>query len=467
MAAPTLPVELILQTILLSLDSAPTTPRPLSDPPSSASAGSTTPRVDEEDRRAAATVSPSRTSLVRLYTLTSRTFRSLSQPLLFRHPVLPTPTSLRTFIAAVENEEDGGRLGEAVRSLTVGPASATSCGARLGASAWSCASVDLGRLARACGNVRELTLRGVERMRLDDLVEMRHLRALTIEGSSLASTRDRPLVPALPALPVTNLALINCRPSPSSLNSAIFPSVKALHLVVPGASRAAPDELVDFLRGVAPQLRSLSVHDQAAHDPATSLSLVHPDIIETIYDAFPSMTSLVHLDVVNAIPTHALSLLPLSTLASLRTISLSLDGVLASGAARKKLRWAPLADSLLHDALAALRILLLPPEALFPYKGVNADDLATLSSWVRALQRSKALERVVLPSRASEDGLGEMVRELRGELKRWDRRVELVDAGVEVDLDVEGRSGRGGFWSEVRRREREEREASGAGEGSL
>ncbi|GAA5894781.1 hypothetical protein JCM8208_006070 [Rhodotorula glutinis] len=455
--APTLPVELILETILLSLDTAPTTTRALSSSSSpSSSSSSTSPLLHSDDPPGATTSPSSRTALLRSCALASRTLRSLSQPLLFRHPVLPSPSSLRTFVAAVENAEEGARPGEAVRSLTVGE---VDVGAHVGASGWNGAEVDLGRLDRVCGNVRALTLRGVERVRLDDLAEMRHLRTLTIAGSSLAPTRGRPPV----ALPVTDLALAHCRLSPSSLDPALFPSVKALQLVVPGASRAAPDELVAFLRGVAPQLRSLSVHDEAAHEPATSLSLV-PGLVESIYDAVPLMTSLAHLDVVNAIPTHALSLLPLSTLSSLHTISLSLSGVLASGALRKKLRWTPLADSLLHDALAALRILLLPPDALFPYKGALADDLAALPSWVRALQQSEELERVVLPPRAFEDGLGEMVRELRGELERWGRRVVLVDGGGEADSDGEGASAGGGFWREVRASERDERERRRAGE---
>ncbi|GAA5839698.1 hypothetical protein JCM9279_005142 [Rhodotorula babjevae] len=416
--APTLPVELILETILLSLDKAPTTPRTLTSSPSPTASGSTPPCIDEADPLAATcplAAPPSREALLRSYTLTSRTFRSLAQPLLFRHPVLLTPTSLRAFLAAVENREEDARLGGSVHSVVVGPASEEHGGAHLVA----------------------------------------NLKSLKLDGAGLAPARDRRLAVALP---VTDLALVNCRVSPSSLRAAHFPTLKSLRLVVPGATRAAPDGLVDFLRGVAPHLRSLSLHDQAAHEPALSEALIDPDMLDSIYDAFPSMSSLIHLDIVNALPTHALSLLPLATLSSLRTISLTLSGLLASGASRRKIRWAPLADSLLHDALAALRILLLPPEALFPYKGALADDPAALPGWVRALQRSEALERVVLPARAFEDRLGEMVRELEGALERWGRRVVLVAGTAEAASNGEGCAAGG--------RVREERAASSAEERS-
>jgi len=285
-----------------------------------------------------------------------------------------------------------------------------------------------------------------------------------LDGTSLAPARHRRQ--AL-ALSVTDLALVNCRLSPSSLRPAHFPSLRTLRLVVPGATRAAPDDLVDFLRGVAPQLRSFSIHDQAAHEPVTSEALVDPDMLHSIYDAFPHLVSLVHLDVVNALPTHALSLLPLTTLFFIRTISLSLDGLLASGAARKQLRWVPLADSLLRDALAALRILLFPPAALFPYKCALADDPAALPEWVRVLQRSEALERVVLPARTFEDGLGEMVRELEGELERWGRRVALVEGGAQADSRSERVSAGSRCRREVRAGERRECEGRRMGERSF
>jgi len=266
-----------------------------------------------------------------------------------------------------------------------------------------------------------------------------------------------PLIADSPTLvlPLAHLTLSSCHLAPDSLSPVVLPRLTALELVtLRTGDDSTSEKLADFLSGVAPQLRSFSWYDRETDMYGNGPSGSGPQ--HPLVDALTRCTSLVHLDIVNAVPAHALSFLPLPTLSSLRTLSLSLSDRLAAGASRVSLRWAPLADSLLRDTLAVLRILLLPPEALYSPEDVLAGRPDALPAWVRTLQTSEAPERMVLPARAFEDGLGEMVRGLEEELRQIGRRVELV-----VGEDVTDKQGKraGGFWGEVRRRERREEEA--------
>ncbi|BGP43814.1 hypothetical protein JCM10450v2_008012 [Rhodotorula kratochvilovae] len=453
-----LPHELVLETILLSLDPPSPASSSASSSPSTTPSSPSTPNNDKHDLFAAAFSSqghPSRAVILRSYALTSRSFRSLSQPLLFRDPVLQTSAAIRAFLAALEDDENGRYLARQVRTITLGAKS------EAGALGVEMEAVDVGgvlrRLARACGEVRELEMNGMGSVKLEDLEGMSHLRSLTMNGCQLApSTAYSPDW----ALTAVHLTLTNCLLAPDSLSATLFPSLKAFKLTTPRDPFASSsDQLAHFLAGIAPRLRSFSLHDQAGDTLDAGAADSFGAGFNLLAEAFPHFSpALTHLDIVNALPTHALSLLPIPSLLSLRTLSLSLSGSLAAGASRLTPRWAPLADIHLRDVLSVLRILLLPPSALFPPSELLDGAADVLPAWVGALQRSEALERVLLPQRAFEDGLGEMVRELEGELRAVGRAVALLPLMEGDDAEVKDTKDGAEFWREVARREKEEKD---------
>ncbi|GAA6055713.1 hypothetical protein JCM3770_001033 [Rhodotorula araucariae] len=454
-----LPQELVVQTILYSLDPPP--PAPLPSISSSAHSSATTtpsssgsPNSVKHDPFAAAFashVARSRSAVLRSYALTSRSFRSLAQPILYKDPVLPTTASLHAFLAVIENGEYGAYLGSQVRTLTLG----TKRDGNTPGADEPCVGVQvaLRRLASRCDRVREVTIHGQKRVDLADFEGMSHLRALTFQRCTFATSTVSQV--ALPNL--THLTLIKCNHATFPRSPALVPALRALRLVQPhDAGALSSGQPGDFFTGVAPQLRCFSLDDQAAE--ARSAGAASTDV-HPLDDTLQHLsTSLVHVDVVNALPTHVLPRLPLPTLLSIRTLSFSLSGAPAAGARRTSLRWAPLADSHLRDTLAILRIVLLPPDALFSASELLDGCAEALPAWARALQGSEVLERVLLPPRAFEDGLGEMVVVLEAELRRAGRGVALLALDEDEMYGAKESTEGAGFWSEVARLEEEEKE---------
>ncbi|GAA5891986.1 hypothetical protein JCM6882_007429 [Rhodosporidiobolus microsporus] len=471
--SPSLPPELVREAIRLSLlpsspsllsasspSSGASTPSSLlsSGSPSPSPSGPCTPSASDApnpfDASFAAPTRPplSRAAQLRSLSLTSHLFRALSQPLLFRSPVLPTLSSALTFLAAVE---DDAELAEGVRGVTIGREVGE--GGRGGALD---AKMVLLRLAAACKRVREVELRGCGRVRVEDLLGFEDLRTLTISTCLLAPSLsfDPSTSPGL--LNLTRLTLSSCHLTSHSLPASLFPSLTALALTTPRDSIASsPGQLASFLSAVAPQLRSFSLFDQTASPFAPAQQAME---FSPLLDALPSFSAnLTHFESVNRHPLLYVPLLPRPARRSLRTLSFALGGSLDAASPAFEERWQPLVDSLLGDTLALLLAVLAP--------STRGWDAPPLPAWVDDLD---GVEKVFLPKRAwEEEGLRAAVEGLEQALEAEGSKVAvlpLLAEGEEVGVDEaekeqqqekEGRP-RSGFWREVDRREEREREDS-------
>ncbi|GAA5997644.1 uncharacterized protein JCM10292_000992 [Rhodotorula paludigena] len=463
-----LPPELVIEAVLASLH--PPSPALSSASSSASSSLVSTPTLvgsagsiassDKADPFAAAFGAHSalsKAAVLRSYSLVNRSLRSVSQPLLFRDPVLPTLRSILAFLNVLEDGDNGARLAHEVRSLTLG--SKFEDGALGGGRGCVDAKLVMRRLARVCTEVREVTMLGMGRVRLEELDGMHRLRKLTIDSCLLAPSTSYEPGFALPS--ITHFSLLECHLTTHSLPPTLLPSLTAFQLVMPrGALASSPGQIADFLTGVAPQLRAFSLNDQTSDNANGAHIEFNP-----LSDAYSHFTdSLTHLDLVNTVPLVPLSLLALPTLRSLHTLSLSLASHLAAGASRATPRWGPLADSHLREVLRVVRVLVLPPELLYLLEDRAAGAHLALPRWITELQRSEELERVVLPARAFEDGLGEMVAIVQDELRRAGRDVRLVSHPYPVDEDGQDGEGKApvegvAFWRAVAEREKEERQA--------
>ncbi|GAA5845382.1 hypothetical protein JCM11251_005651 [Rhodosporidiobolus azoricus] len=393
-------------------------------------------------------LSLSKTAQLRSLSLTSHLFRALSQPLLFRSPVLPTLSSAMTFLSTVEEDAD---LAASVRTVRLGRNIEE--GARGGAVD---AKLVLPRLAKVCREVREVELRGCGRVRAEDLLGFEDLRTVILSSCLLApSTSYESSSPGL--LDLTHLTLSSCHLTAHALPAALFPSLTALELSIPRDSIASsPGQLASFVSAVAPQLRSFSLFDESA-SPFGALQQQGMDF-NPLLDALPSFSSnLVHFETINTHPLIYLPHFPSSARRSLRTVSMSFGGSLDPATCRP--RWIPLVDSLLRDTLSLVTAVLAPSS--------RGWDAPPLPMWVTDLE---GVERVLLPSRAWEvEGLRAMVLELEKATAVEGKRLQVLplltfDEGTE---EVESKEGKGvsGFWREVERREKEEREEKRRSEG--
>ncbi|GAA6042191.1 hypothetical protein JCM8097_005007 [Rhodosporidiobolus ruineniae] len=393
---------------------------------------------------------PSRVALLRSLSLTSPIFRAVSQPLLFRAPVLPTLSSTLSFLAALDAAPE---LALAVRTLEVGmdPEEAQKRG--LGALD---AKAVLGRLGETVGRTcKEVTVRGCGRVRVEDLRDFTALERLTIDSCLLAPSLSADISPFTYLKHLTlssNHLTVHALPSPLFL----FPALTSLSLELPlGSIASSPGQLADLVAALAPQLRSFRLHDPA-FTSAASVGIGGPGF-NPLLDALSAFSDkLVHLETANVHPLVLFPHLSPSARRSIRTLGMSLAGTYAPPV---RMRWQPLVDSLLRDTLALLQAVLVPPDLSDPAALMR---VANLPHWVADLD--EALERVYLPVRCADGGLGEMVDELGAELERFGRGVEVVVSPAMEAVEGDRAEGVGKvedgaeFWMEVRRREEGERE---------
>ncbi|GAA5875104.1 hypothetical protein JCM8547_005414 [Rhodosporidiobolus lusitaniae] len=447
-----LPVELVHETIRLSL--LPSSSPSLSHSDSPCPSGASTPLLSYSSSSTSSSPSssssqasersnpfddvllsagvkpPTRQQLLLTFSLTSHLFRSVSQPLLFQHARLPTLPIALSFLRAVEGDED---LAASVRTIELGgePGGGGGGGGRLDA------RMVLGRLGRACGKVKEVGVRGCGRVRVEELGGMKDLRTLTLSSSLLSPSLSSSSSLSFPNL--THLTLHSLHLTLHSLPPSFFPSLTYLSLTTPRDSVASsPGVLASFLEGVAPELKSFQLFDQSSGGEG-GLDF------NPLLDAFSAFSSqLTHLSTVNAHPFVFLPSLSSSSRHSLTTLSMHLSGPLAS----PRLRWAPLRESLLRETLDVVEAVLTGREGL--------------PGWVKEVE---GVRRVRLPRECFEGSLERKVEEVREAVIKTGKGVELLPilSGDEEDekgwgWGKEREEGTGkAFWREVDEREREER----------
>ncbi|GAA5883148.1 hypothetical protein JCM1840_000850 [Sporobolomyces johnsonii] len=403
MTAPLIPPELILACIELSLPS----PSPPPTPPSSSA------HVH------------SRASILLRYSLTSRLFRALAQPLLFQRPHLPSTASAHAFAAVLERDTTW-ELKREVRSLSLGTALGEG---RAGVEGKGV----LERLARVCGEtVEEMRLENVTRLRMDELEGFKRLHTLHLSDCLLAPCTSFTYSPSLPS--VRHLTLASVHLTVNSLPPTLFPSLTSLSLTTPrGSIASSPLQLSDFFSAVAPHLVAFSFHDQSS-DSAGAWPGLH---FNPILDHFRRLRNVRHLEWANAVPM--LELLPHAGLENLRSVALSLEGHLAPPSTPDG-RGATDAPSRRREH-AADRVLRASVQYLRAILGGGEEDEAMeqmeqgvlMPAWMQKLVQG--LEEIALPQRAW-GGRGNESPSLERETKALERSARA--RGVRVVVREEG-----------------------------
>ncbi|GAA5923124.1 hypothetical protein JCM1841_000077 [Sporobolomyces salmonicolor] len=415
MTTPLIPPELILACIELSLPSPSLSPAPSSCPAHI----------------------QSRASILLRYSLTSRLFRALAQPLLFQHPYLPSTASAHAFAAVLEKDETQ-ELKKEVRSLSLGTALGKG---RAGVEGKGVVV----RLARMCGEtVEEMRMENVTRLRMDELEGFKRLHTLHLSDCFLAPCTSFTYSPSLPS--VRHLILSSTHLTVNSLPPTLFPSLTSLSLTTPrGSIASSPLQLSDFFSAVAPHLVAFSFHDQSS-DSAGAL----PGLpFNPILDHFRLLRHVRHVEWANSVPL--LELLPHAGLENLRSVALSLEGHLAPSAPpggamdAHSRRREHAADRVLRASVQYLR-------AILGGGGGEGEEPERMEGvlmpvWMQKLVQG--LEEIALPERAW-GGRGNESPSLERETKGLERSARA--SGVRVVVREEG-----AFLKVVRAIEQEER----------